>query len=267
MFENIQTIIFDLDGTLYQDDNYHKYYLHNLLENTGREDWESAFIDFVESTLKGEHLKMNAFYLSDKLETNSLDSYFAQLEASEVEGVSYHQALESSNLIYLGDLWALLNLLARTSGMLEVKNAYEVFKATRKDMETYATRGDEKLLQALLQAKKRYQTILFSNTDEPLGSSYLAILGFQDAFTHIVYKANKPRDFLLNLEKLDPTILQRPKSVLSIGDHGFNDLMPLQSVGGKTVWINPYTGINEPLYDIKLSSVNELTEFLNKLLS
>ncbi len=267
MFENIQTIIFDLDGTLYQDDNYHKYYLHNLLENTGREDWESSFIDFVESVLKGEHLKMNAFYLSDKLETDDLSHYFCQLEESLVEDVSYHQALKSSNLIYLGDLWAVLNLLGKTSGMLEVKNGYEVFKATRKDMEAYATKGDEKLLDALLQAKEQYQTMLFSNTDEFLGSSYLTILGFQEAFTHIVYQADKPRDFLLNLEKLDPDIIKKPESILSIGDHGYNDLMPLQSIGGRTVWINPYKGINEPTYDLQLNSINELTMFLNKLLS
>jgi len=267
MFADIQTLIFDLDGTLYQDYNYHKYYLHNLLVNTEKEDWESVFIDFVESTLKGEHLKMNAFYLSDKLATDDLPQYFKQLEKCLVADVSYSQALKSNNLIYLGDLWALLTLLAKTSGMLEVKNGFEVFKATRKDMETYGQTGDEKLHKALLEAKKRYQTILLSNTDATLGASYLALLGFQDAFSHIIYKANKPRDFLTIIEKLDPGISLRPQSLLSIGDHGYNDLMPVQSIGGKTVWLNPYPGINEMKCDWKLSSVEELTVFLNKLLS
>lgn len=39
-----------------------------------------------------------------------------------------------------------------------------------------------------------------------------------------------------------------PEALISIGDHAFNDLMPISAIGGQTLWIDPYPGIHEPEY-------------------
>jgi FMN phosphatase YigB (HAD superfamily) len=45
MNERIKVIVFDLDGTLYQDFTVHKQYLHFMVEGTDKEPWEHALVD------------------------------------------------------------------------------------------------------------------------------------------------------------------------------------------------------------------------------
>ena len=67
------------------------------------------------------------------------------------------------------------------------------------------------------------------------------------------------------LQALDPALLARPEALISIGDHAFNDLMPISAIGGQTLWIDPYPGIHEPEYTWCVHTLAELAAFLDTI--
>ena len=60
-------------------------------------------------------------------------------------------------------------------------------------------------------------------------------------------------------------LLARPEALISIGDHAFNDLMPISAIGGQTLWIDPYPGIHEPEYTWCVHTLAELAAFLDTI--
>lgn len=62
MRQEIDTIIFDLDGTIYQNTEFHRDYLRFLVDGTGLEAWADSLIAFADAVFAGERLVMNAFY-------------------------------------------------------------------------------------------------------------------------------------------------------------------------------------------------------------
>ena len=70
---------------------------------------------------------------------------------------------------------------------------------------------------------------------------------------------------IASLQALDPALLARPEALISIGDHAFNDLMPISAIGGQTLWIDPYPGIHEPEYTRCVHTLAELAAFLDTI--
>ena len=60
-------------------------------------------------------------------------------------------------------------------------------------------------------------------------------------------------------------LLARPEILISIGDHAFNDLMPISAIGGQTLWIDPYPDIHEPEYTWCVHTLAELAAFLDTI--
>jgi FMN phosphatase YigB (HAD superfamily) len=67
------------------------------------------------------------------------------------------------------------------------------------------------------------------------------------------------------LEQIDPAIFEQPETVISIGDHAYNDLMPIQQKGGRTVWLNPFPNIERPVCDVEVETLDELAGYLTTL--
>ncbi len=250
--KTIDTLIFDLDGTLYQDLTFYKTYLHFLLAGTTLHSWEAVLVAFAESVFHGEKLQMNHFYRSHLLPTMSPDEYFQALENTLADS--------EEEAIYLGDAWAVLSLLGETLGLLENGRGEEVFRKTRAAMPL--GEPDIHLQKALIEANTCFQTVLLSNSYETTASNFLSRLGLDGLFQHVIYDAKKPKQLIEHVEHVLPGFLRRPQSVMTIGDHAWNDLEPLRQKGCLTVWMNPYPNIAEPTYDIKLQSTSELASFL-----
>ena len=94
---------------------------------------------------------------------------------------------------------------------------------------------------------------------------FLRQLGFAGAFREICSSADKPYGMIASLQALDPALLARPEILISIGDHAFNDLMPISAIGGQTLWIDPYPGIHEPEYTWCVHTLAELAAFLDTI--
>lgn len=255
--KNIKTVVFDLDGTVYQNLVFHSDYIHFLLEGSGKESWESELIDYVEAIYQGKYIKLNAFYKSEHIVYNTLGEFFEKLAAAETE-LSFEEGLERKGYIYTGDAWAILTLIGCAMGLLDNGRGDEVFKKTRDKMSADGMVGNMRLKNAIIELGKKYKTVLLSNSYAQTAEDFLHQLGFDGVFRQAVYSANKPWGLIENLSKQCPEVLEEPETVLSIGDHAFNDLMPMQRIGCKVLWINPFENVNEAKCDIMVHTLDQL---------
>lgn len=263
--KNISTIIFDLDGTIYQNTDFHRNYLRFLVDGTEKESWLPALIDFAEAVFCGKRLMMNAFYSSKIINADAPETYFNALDKALIPDIGYDEAFFRDDCINTGDAWAVVTLIGKTLGLLEGEQVDAVYRRTRDKMSADGMTGDAHLKKTILEVNKKYNTILLSNSYQSTALEFLKQLNFENVFENIVYSANKPFGMVDALYKQDPTLFENPESILSIGDHAFNDLIPLQRLGCRTLWVNPYPNINECKYDAKVKNPAELADYLEEM--
>lgn len=265
MDQNLKTVIFDLDGTIYQNVSFHRTYLRYLLEGTPWAKWETAFVDFVDDVFAGNKLAMNHYYQIVQVQVATPREFFAVLEQCICPSISYEQALIRSDLIYLGDAWAVVTFIGEMLGLIGDRRGDYIYRRVRSHMEQQGMEGNPRLKAAIAELSHQCKVILMSNSYEATALEFLRQLGYEGIFPHLCSSANKPLDMIAHLERWDPQIFAESATVLSIGDHAYNDLMPIQQKGGGTVWINPFQNIARPECDVELASLDELAGFLDNI--
>lgn len=265
MSNEIKTIVFDLDGTIYQNLSFHRDYLRFLVEGTEREAWYEELVAFAQDVFAGRRLVMNAFYRNDRIEADTPQAYFRLLEQAHAPEL-YMEDLPPKHLYtYLGDAWALVTFIGLTLGLLAGGRSNLIYERTRKKMEADGVRGNQALREAILEVGKRYDTVLLSNSHEATAREFLRQLGFEGLFDRESFSADKPYGLIRALKEQVPHAIEQPETVLAIGDHVFNDLAPLKALGCRTLWVNPYEGIHEPPHDESVKTMDELARYLRSL--
>lgn len=258
-----RTVIFDLDGTIYHNTVFHRDYIHALVTGTAYVEWERELVALAERIFSGKQLHMNHFYKTTPIEAQSPDELAERLELQLCPEVTFEQALERKDIIYLGDAWAVLALLGMAMGCLDEDRSNAVYRQTRQCMEQAGMHGNPRLRGAIISLQSRCRVILMSNSYEQTVEEFLRQLDFSGVFSTICYNAHKPYEMIDSLRRTDATLLEHPENLISIGDHAFNDLMPIAALGGKTVWMNPYAGIDPPVCDRTLATLDELAAYLD----
>jgi FMN phosphatase YigB (HAD superfamily) len=268
MTADIETILFDLDGTLYQDDRFYHDYLRCAMENTRFERDIARVTRFVEAVLRGEYISLNRFYRLDIAPVGRVEALPEVLRESLLANAAPADMLRTApkDACYLGDTWALMQIVANAMGLTGNGRGDEVYIKTRACMEQNGLAPSTELIAAIKALRPKYRTALFSNSYPATGEAFLSALGFSGVFNCTVYSAQKPYRLLEKLDEYLPGALTRPDKLLSIGDHVFNDLYPVKAIGGMAVWINPYTFEEKPAEcDMMLRTTGELAQFLSEL--
>lgn len=265
MTHGIRTVVFDLDGTVYQDTTFHRDYLRFLVRGTRYASWEGALLEFADRVFSGQALVMNDYYLIPHLHPLTPEGYFAALEELRCPFLTFEEALSRDDVIYLGDSWAVMTLLGDTLGLLEGARRNEVFRQTRRVMEERGMGGSIALKLAIQELSSVCEVILLSNSPEDTALQFLRQLGYDKLFPVLCSSANKPFEMVSKLEGINPEIFARPEAVVSIGDHAFNDLRPIKRKGGRTVWLNPFPNIHKAECDLELRTVDDLAGYLRTL--
>lgn len=266
MSERIKYVIFDLDGTLYQNTEFYHDYIRFLTHRTSKAKWTDNLIELATQIFNGQVLPMNTFIKTNSCDAETFLEYLEKLKKLETADLCYIEALQAKDMTYLGDAWAVVGFLGKTLGLLENGRGEQVYRQTRQKMNADGMAGDARLGKVISKLSSHFTIILASNSYEQTALQFLRQLGFDGLFSNIVFSANKPFGLIESLERTVPDILLNPESVVSIGDHAFNDLMPIAQLGGRTVFINPYSSVNKPMCDMELKDVNELSDFLENLI-
>jgi FMN phosphatase YigB (HAD superfamily) len=261
---DIKTILFDLDGTVYQNDSFHRDYLSLLVKDTPYAPWEHQLINMADAILSGTFIPMNQFYRTGAGPVNTMDDVAASLQAGALD-LSFREAYKGPlpDIVYLGDAWAVVTLLAQT-----LRISREVQDKTFQEVRGQMFRTlvpNTGLIETLTALKARYVTVLLSNSPQDTAEAFIRRLGLENAFTHIGFASGKPYGLLHCLEQFAPDALSHPHALLSIGDHVFNEIENVRLLGGRTLWICLYRHINYGDCDVRLYTVEELRDFLAAL--
>jgi 2-haloacid dehalogenase len=178
-------------------------------------DWETGIFSALHPMLRAHNIR-----LSD-LEILEL---YAEFEASAELGEfkPYRQVLRSV-VVEFGNRLGFAPTEAELDALSNSMAYWEPFHDT---------------VEALLRLKSKYQLAVISNVDDSLFS--LSAPKLRVAFDHVV-TAEQARCYKPNL-KIFKLALQRtgivPKNILHVGQSIYHDVLPAQSLGIATVWVN-----------------------------
>lgn len=266
MMEGVTTILFDMDGTLYQDFDFHRPYLRYILEDSGMEGAADQAAELADRILDGRSVPMNRFYRVVR-KGGIIPSDVAELEQCMAAGLVEELLFDScyqnglGGMHFLGDAWEVVTYMADILGVLEEKGEY-AFCRVREEMHAKSIQRNEPLLEVLSSLKGRYETILLSNSPQKSASDFIDKLGFGDAFSCKIYDAAKPYGLLRRLWEERPGLRCHMNQVVSIGDHAFNEIVNIGMAGGRTIWMNPYADAPWIPCTLQIKNLDELMHVL-----
>lgn len=244
-------IIFDLDGTLYEDPAIYDRYAEELArfidETRSRE-----YLEAWEAAKRGEGVvriglgydtERDRLFRYDRGRITAYLDWAGHEDALPVEGATApdDRALFGTSHLNLGDWWGIPQALAGHYGVGREQRD-TAFHATRDFMATDAWAiHPEPGLPAVLDHLRSagIRLIAMTNSPRPTSLDVLRQLGPLDRFDEVVASAEKPYGLARFLETVaDPT------DVLSIGDNYVNDIEPVLEVGGAALYIDRHaTGL------------------------
>jgi FMN phosphatase YigB (HAD superfamily) len=273
--DKIKLIVFDLDGTLYEDTHHFTYYAHRIKEKLSADIQEQFEKEYAQA-LRNEHpLKIGRVYDVERdlilVQRHNIVTDAFQWDGSSITEEEskrlYPGAIEINldNMLSIGDLWWLPSSIGRHYG-LTGEQSYQAFLETRDYMmgphfEMNRIPGLRETLQWISGDKK---LVLVTNSPETDSSAILVKLGLLEVFHQKVFQAQKPTKTKQVFQQLFETHGVEPHEVLSVGDNGVNEILPAKELGCQTIYIDPHR-IAEPTdADWIVSSMAEVIDWFKK---
>jgi FMN phosphatase YigB (HAD superfamily) len=253
IIEKSELLIFDLDGTLYEDTDHFDYYA-SLLQKRLPSDKQKLFIEEYQSMKDGRHIvAIGKAYDSNKDSVITIDPLTIKATAvhdwdgrewSNDEVFEIYKGelqFDFDNIIAIGDGWWLPYSTARHFGLTS-KDTQECYNATKEFMVTdefqlTKTPGLKKGLHTLKQDK---ELVLITNSDKDDVKRLLNELDLEGIFDRIVSSALKPKNTKKHFELLMEEYRLAPEKTVSIGDNFINEIAPALSLGMKALYIQPH---------------------------
>ncbi|WP_252183547.1 HAD family hydrolase [Rossellomorea vietnamensis] len=247
----IKAIIFDLDGTLYEDTHHFDFYAERLKVRTAVE-YQGNFEDDYQKIIKGSHpLRIGRVYDVSRdlilIHKNGEVSEALTWEGEQLdeEGIRdlYREKLtfDMDTMFNVGDLWWVPNSIGRHYGLTSGESA-EAFMETRTFMAApdYQLNAIESLIEVLDNLKERVLLVLLTNSPEEDSEIILEKLGMKDSFHLKVFNGNKPLRTKEQFEAIKEKTCVEFHEMLSVGDNLINEILPAKELGCATVLIDPH---------------------------
>lgn len=220
---HIETIIFDLDGTLYEDERVYDRYAQEL-----------------------------AHFLPPDRQRH----YLADWAAAKAGRGPLRVGLGYGENQYIGDWWGLADVLAAHHGIAR-SDRTAAFHATRSAMSdgTLSLEPEPWLhdLLAMLRAQGR-RLIAMSNSPSPSVENVLTQLGLQERCDLVLSGAAKPAGLDRFLQESGAA-----DRILSVGDHFVNDIAPALQAGSHALYIDHHdTGLGHGMARLRRISSRQL---------
>ncbi|MED4017130.1 HAD family hydrolase [Sutcliffiella cohnii] len=274
---DVKIIVFDLDGTLYDDVVHFRYYA-DLLKDYVAEDKQEQFEADYNAVLKGQHsLKIGRAYdakrdlILSHLNGVVQKAYNWNGEEIPTEDVTtfYPEAIpfDLTSIISIGDLWWVPVTIARHYGVTS-EEAYACFMQTREHMmtEEFQLNPHEQFREVLQSLHKKYTLVLLTNSPQSDSDVIIEKLGFTSYFQEKFFEAQKPIKtkvrFSYIAEKFDVSY----EEILSIGDNYINEIFPAVELGCKTIYIDAHGAGAGDSHTTTVSNLTELSKVLREKL-
>ncbi len=253
--EKIELFLFDLDGTLYEDQAHFDYYADCLARSLSFHRQELFWRDLI-SARRGEHvLRLGRVYDLKKDLVLEVDSRAFVKKAWTWDGKTIKEEelkalypgpafCNMENMLYMGDGWWLPAACAFHYGLENPGHCYQKTKELllENDHALQPVPGLEKKLRFL---KESFPLILATNSEEEDTGRLLEVLGLENIFKAIYTCCEKPARTPTLVGMVEKDFAINREGFLSIGDNFLNEIAPLRQRGAQTVLIDPHDVFQE----------------------
>lgn len=246
----IELFLFDLDGTLYEDQDHFDYYAECLARNLKPEKRNLFWKDLI-AARQGEHvLRLGRVYDLEKDLILEIErdrrikrawTWEGQaLEKSRIEAFyPYPARCNMENMLYMGDGWWLPAACAFHYGLKDPGYCYQKTKQWlgEKDQSLQPIPG---LAENLSLISEIYPLVLATNSDQENTERLLKLLGLEKIFHSVFTCCEKPAGTELLVKKIEEEFAIPPRGIISIGDNFLNEIGPLRDSGAQSILIDPH---------------------------
>ena len=270
----LTTIIFDLDGTLYEDQHHFAYYarqLSQMLPSASRD----AFIRDYRAASQGRHpVQIGRVYDTGKdlvlvqIDNNLQEVYAWNGQTLPVdEHYSGPVAIDQARYISIGDPWWIPQSIARHYGLSPV-DCTRAFLQTREYMISPAFEMNPVpgFRETLLELKTNLNLVLLTNSPQADSAIILQKLGLDDVFDHMIFDGKKPRHTRRHFEEIRATFDTEIVNMLSVGDNYVNEIIPAWELGMPALFIDCHHTGHSRSADMVVGSIAELIPVFRGLL-
>jgi FMN phosphatase YigB (HAD superfamily) len=274
----INTIVFDLDGTLYEDTHHFQYYA-DLLKQKLPDDVRQSFEQDYAAVGEGSHtLKVGRVYDAEKDLVLSHENGVVKTgwtwtgERVPEEELSKHYSKEPLqfdllNMLSIGDLWWVPVSIAKHYGLTS-EEAYKAFLETRDHMMTdeFVMEPLKEFAEVLEKLHSSYNLVLMTNSPQTDSDIILKKLGFTSYFHDKIFEANKPVRTADQLTYISKKWNVPFENMLSVGDNYINEILPAALLGCKTIFIDPFDLYKKSDATYTVNGLHELAGELERAL-
>lgn len=266
LMDGVKAVIFDLDGTLYQDEIVCFDLIRYYAAGTPYETLAEEIVAYAREVLAGKkNLKCGHFV---KKETVSGPVSVANLfDFPSVRGLACdHPELyfDRSVYSYIGDSWTLAMFLGHRLGFYEKEFWNRFSKARQQLLSGPGRQKEDERISRMLKKLRAAGVLLALYTTSTYNNSNCLIknLGLLDKFDELAHGVNKPYGLGDRIEMLRKNYSLRYEEILLVGDQGYSDLMVGRGVGTRTLLVNPNLVDDGMDWSVRVNSLEELTEVL-----
>lgn len=273
--ESIEVIVFDLDGTLYEDVGHFTYYAERLKEKLP-ENIQYKFQRDYKKALNNIHaLKIGRVYdvendlilvYKDRV-TEAYHWDGQQLNESKIaEFYPAPLSFDMERMISIGDSWWIPAAIALHYG-LNSKESYQAFLETRDYMKgpEYDISPVKGLKEVLKYLSNKVRLVLLTNSPKPDSEAILEKLSLNHIFAEKVFNAQKPAKAKEQFQNISNNFRINYEAILSVGDNYLNEILPAKKLGCQSLFIDHYSLGLEREEGLSVHNCKQLVQFLKKL--
>lgn len=275
--KKVDLVVFDLDGTLYEDTDHFDYYADCL---AGQLDSEvrKEFWEDLKKSRSGQHpLKIGRVYDVEKDLILQIT-----IDGQVISGWNWSDNKLSKDLlnelypkkitcnmhsrIYLGDGWWPPAAIAYHYGLESTEACYLETKEWINNNDDFL-KPITGLREALENLKKEKTIILATNSDVQDTEAILNNLELRDLFQDIYTSCNKPEDSYDLFNGIMDKYNCSPANLLSIGDNYLNEIGPVIKLGGRAVLIDREDAFSQQdISGYVIDSIEELIPIFKQII-
>lgn len=274
--QSTKVIVFDLDGTLYEDTHHFDYYA-KLVERSLPPEKQAQFAAEYEDALAGRHaVKVGRVYDAKR------DLLLVQVDGEVIEAYRWDGTrlpddalselypepivLDLTDMASIGDQWWIPPVIARHMG-IPPERTYEMFEETRRWMmgPEFVMERIPGLVEELTRLSQTKKLAVLTNSPQPDSEAIIDKLGLSDVFDQRIFMGMKPMRSQDHFKRLAQLYDCSFAEMLSVGDNWVNDIHPPRQLGCQTIFIDAFGVAAEDSSDVTVKSMRDVVEILRTL--
>lgn len=276
MLNEIEVVVFDLDGTLYEDTHHFDFYADRLCEKLNQANRDHFYRDYQLVKENKHPLKIGTVYdaandfilrQKDRKVLHAFSWMGKKISKTEIRALYPGElTFNFQSLLNVGDFWWIPVSIAKHYGISD-ESAQQSFLQTREymmssDFQMKEIPGFKDTLFSLSKIKK---LVLYTNSPQKDSEVIVKKLGFLDFFDYKIFEGQKPVKTAEYFIKIHEHYHMPFSNILSIGDNAINEIIPANKLGCKTLLIDAHEIGDETHADYIVKNIAGVVELLNKM--